>query len=1041
MKSFHQFAKMFALAVILLAFLGLFGLAMPPAALAQAAATSTHLPPPPGAQIPTGGNWEQISSQDFEYAFPSAGWSMTDTSGDGYERFWKDNSYRPYSGSWAAWPAAGGADRLNPSTQNYANNMETRMIYGPFDLSDANGADTDFALWVDTEPFNDYVSFEISCDNQNFTELARWSGSASWSVQDIYYNDYHCPLTWVAWRFHSDYSVTSGGPWVDNIRIWKYVLDATLTPTRTLSPTITRTRTKTLTPTITRTRTKTPTRTLSPTITKTRTKTNTPTQTKTPTITKTPTRTKTRTPLPTRTRTKTPTRTRTRTPSRTPTICPLSACTRTPTRTPTRTLTRTITRTPTITPSPSPTSDLPPATFFDENQLSDFTHPITGVSARTIYTHYRLLWNWDEIDPRYWWWDIFGKTADGSSFDADGFSFWDYIALYMNHEAEYKNTAFANDMAEAGVRFWYTRVNAKPPLATPGVYGFVDWWASFSQSVSVEAKSMSLIAGPQTSRDNYRAFIAAAENFKNPPTDWQDGQRQDRPYGWGNSSAYAEHSKNSKVEEMLAANQDKYPIIFRYISGRDPMYVPSGCAVINWVDNSDDNPGTAWNPNVCDFLLPTPTPASQQEITNMQKNKTSLGALTTLCAIFMIGCTSPSTPTDFVTPSVQVISPTATPTAAPAATATPESALPWCIDRVEMSPSLGAMPDGVVVVQGQGSRTITLLDLQTGGRQSLDGKASFIMAVSPDQRQLAYTSFLKGPLQIVDSSGAPVANQPLPQGWVGVVRWIDMDTLLMEKFAEEGDYYRNASSIVYHFKTGEQQELPPNYPGMDLATIFQWGNYSYTRTVYDPSLSRVIYPGLVLWDIQNNRQIIELHQGLDRISSSAPQWSQDGSFFIAAVPPQAEVLGTLYKNVTDSLPYKGGYELMRVTRDGAIQRLTTLTTQFNAGEEAFSLSPDEKRIAFWLVPDYGVDSASRTPKSLAILDMESGEITDLGIPGGESSVAPIWSPDGKYLVVSRFTADETVDKSLLPDVLLVDLEHKQAIRIAEKSVANGWMVK
>jgi hypothetical protein len=1053
MKSFPQFAKVFALAVVLLAFFGLFGLTTSPAR-AQGA-PPTHLPPPPSmAQIPAADHWALIHSQDFEGAFPSTGWSVTDLSADGYERFWGRHSYRPYSGSWAAWPAAGGANYLNPAAANYANNMDTRMVYGPFDLSNASFADTDFALWVDTELLNDYVSFEISCDNKIFTELARWSGSASWSVQDIYYNDYKCRTTWVAWRFHSNYTITSGGPWVDNIRIWKFVLDATLTPTRTLSPTITRTRTKTLTPTITRTRTKTPTRTLSPTITKTPTKTKTPTQTKTPTVTKTPTRTKTRTP------TKTSTRTLTRTPSRTATLCPLSVCTatptrtkmrtltltstQTPTRTPTRTLTRTPTptlartptRTPTPTLSPSPTSDLPPATFFDENQLSNFTHPITGVSARAVYSHYRLLWNWNEIDPAYWWWSIFGKTADGASFDADGFSFWDYIAMYMNHEAEYTHTEFADDMSEAGVRFWYTRIKAIPPLATPGVYGFVDWWASFSQSTSKEAKSMSLAAGPLADRDEYRAFIPAAENFRNPPTDWQTGQRQDRPYSWGNLSAYLQHSENSKVEDMLKANQEKYPIIFRYLPGSDPMYVPSGCAAINWIDSTDDDKANSWNPNVCDFLLP---PGSQQEITNMQKNKASLGVLTTLCAVFMVGCQPPSGPA-LATASPLALSPTptSTPAAAPTATDTPEPAHPWHTDRVELSPSLDAMPDGVVVIQRQGFGPITLLDLQTGGRKLFEGRISFIMAVSPDHRQLAYTHFAKGPLQIVDSNGALVASRPLPQDWVGVIRWLNMDTLLMEKFM---DFYQSASSALYNLKTGEEKELSSRYTGIDLVTKLQWENYRYTRAVYDPSLSRVVYPGLVLWDLQENRSIVELHQGLDKIFSSAPQWSQDGSFFIAAAPPQAEVLGTFYKNVTDGLPYKGGYELLRVSRDGQVQRLTTLTTQFNAGEEAFSLSPDEKRIAFWLVPDYGVDPVSKTPKSLAILDMESGEITDLGIPGGESSVAPIWSPDGKYLVVSRFTADETVDKSILPDVLLVDLERKQAVRLAEDSVANGWMVK
>ncbi len=54
---------------------------------------------------------------------------------------------------------------------------------------------------------------------------------------------------------------------------------------------------------------------------------------------------------------------------------------------------------------------------------------------------------------------------------------------------------------------------------------------------------------------------------------------------------------------MLQDNATRSPIIFDYIPGGDPFYVPSGCAAINWIDNTDENPDTAWNPNVCDDLL------------------------------------------------------------------------------------------------------------------------------------------------------------------------------------------------------------------------------------------------------------------------------------------------------------------------------------------------------------------------------------------------------------------------------------------------------
>jgi hypothetical protein len=121
----------------------------------------------------------------------------------------------------------------------------------------------------------------------------------------------------------------------------------TNTPTRTPTPTITRTPTITFTPTLTFTITNTPTITftttitLTPTVTFTPTITNTVTRTFTPTITFTPTKTRTPTPTPTRTLTRTPTPSPTPSPSRTPTPSPTPIITITPTRT--------------KTPTPSPT--------------------------------------------------------------------------------------------------------------------------------------------------------------------------------------------------------------------------------------------------------------------------------------------------------------------------------------------------------------------------------------------------------------------------------------------------------------------------------------------------------------------------------------------------------------------------------------------------------------------------------------------------------------------------------------------------------------
>jgi len=173
------------------------------------------------------GGWEYITSEGFEYPFPSTGWTVQDSSNDGYERYWDDDNYRPHNDYWAAWPANGGADGIDPALgdHDYPDNMDTRMIYGPFDLSDAVVLAIQFWLWREIEADYDYLTLEISHDGIAFQELARWNDdNKDWEQQQIYC--YECggdDSVWVAWRFYSDSSITRDGPWIDDIAIWKYV--------------------------------------------------------------------------------------------------------------------------------------------------------------------------------------------------------------------------------------------------------------------------------------------------------------------------------------------------------------------------------------------------------------------------------------------------------------------------------------------------------------------------------------------------------------------------------------------------------------------------------------------------------------------------------------------------------------------------------------------------------------------------------------------------------------------------------------------------
>jgi hypothetical protein len=177
---------------------------------------------------PSAGQWVLVTGQDFEGAFPPSGWIPQDLSADGYERYWGKTNYRTVSGSGAIWPARGGANGIDPAlsaTHDYTNNLNSRLIYGPFDLSDAVLAQVQFQLWREIELNYDYLAVEASHDSVTFQTVVTWTGtSTTWAVNSASYKDYLGDNSvWTAWRFYSDASVTRDGPYVDDVYIWKYV--------------------------------------------------------------------------------------------------------------------------------------------------------------------------------------------------------------------------------------------------------------------------------------------------------------------------------------------------------------------------------------------------------------------------------------------------------------------------------------------------------------------------------------------------------------------------------------------------------------------------------------------------------------------------------------------------------------------------------------------------------------------------------------------------------------------------------------------------
>jgi hypothetical protein len=169
---------------------------------------------PPGATI--------IKADNFEGSFPNGLWDPHDNSSDGYQRYWDDAQCDRCGGDWALWPADGGANGVYPCTPNdYPNNMFAWVEYGPFNLSDATDAGTEFVMWYDIEVYFDWVFFGVSEDGVNYTGIF-WDGYDACTRYNITYTDWvGDPSVWVAWVFYSDSSIRYPGPWVDDVVIWK----------------------------------------------------------------------------------------------------------------------------------------------------------------------------------------------------------------------------------------------------------------------------------------------------------------------------------------------------------------------------------------------------------------------------------------------------------------------------------------------------------------------------------------------------------------------------------------------------------------------------------------------------------------------------------------------------------------------------------------------------------------------------------------------------------------------------------------------------
>ena len=212
----------------------------------------------------------------------------------------------------------------------------------------------------------------------------------------------------------------------------------------------------------------------------------------------------------------------------------------------------------------------PGPTILDESKLDKIPGIKTKVSAADVYKNYLELW----FQPDGYWWDAFGR-------DADGFTIYDYLSMVAYNEAAY-NTDIAKGISEAGVRWFYERVNEGYKGYTDDIYGILYWWARYSESGARIIKSgKPPELDPSVDDPNEIAKMVIFGKSLQILGIWREGMALNSPYGWANASAW--NDINPGASKSFNANSHA---IFYTQGGGDTLYFPSGCAVSTWVDKT-----------------------------------------------------------------------------------------------------------------------------------------------------------------------------------------------------------------------------------------------------------------------------------------------------------------------------------------------------------------------------------------------------------------------------------------------------------------------
>jgi Tol biopolymer transport system component len=422
---------------------------------------------------------------------------------------------------------------------------------------------------------------------------------------------------------------------------------------------------------------------------------------------------------------------------------------------------------------------------------------------------------------------------------------------------------------------------------------------------------------------------------------------------------------------------------------------------------------------------------------------------------------SPSiTPTLTTSPTIisaVKVTPTPSPSEIKLGTPTipPEAKLKIQCLNIESNLPPEIVPHGILVLDSQVDRGTYLLNMATREQVQITQPNEDLidLAVSPDGSWIAYRQVLYNDigersigdnLVIANADNQQSKIIPWEGTWGLITAWLDNQNIVIDIPPDDSEA-EAATLLVLDPFIGESQKLAPDFQDIySFSPVPYWKGWG--ETVYDPELSRVVYLqggesgspspiSYVLWDMQNNQKLANIRIVADL--NSIPRWSIDGNRFALAPSLFTE-------NMQEVWP---AYEVYSVSRDGQVTQLSHLTDYYQwVYISDLSWSPDGRYIAFWLSSWSEKPSFStHSEQYLAVLDTDSGMVTNYCIPGDyDAQLAgirmvppPLWSPDGKQLVVQNIYTRMPEPHSR---VILVDIEKNIAAVIAGDMLPVGWMI-